>query len=728
MRALLLKSCDTCQEKDDVKVYSESELAVVVGTQTDVQARLKHANNYHMKVRGASFSQKQSRRRRFDHAKYQLLREEIDQSLAKSVPKMQVTEEEGMLVFQGTVEEINKADDIIDNKEKMVKEKTVSDVSKHLLAFLNKAYSSGQSLCNFLGLGKDIVIELLPTKIKIVSLSANKIDQTVKALKEKFTEKQIEVPNHSVVPIKLQNPLKSEEKRMNTAGHKVHVDFMKNKVILLGHYKEVKELQDVVTEFILDESNVEDRVQVPFPELAQKLPELLILNGFDFTGVQFNPLQSGFVALEGPSSAVTQVRNKLRPFLQSLVKKNVIVDKPGALRYFKSENGAEKLLDVASSHKCLIQLEDVTTASREEEIVGRYILKQGIQVIVYLGDITKQEADALVNAANDELHHGSGVALALSKAGGPEVQKQSSDLIKERGKIKTGDVVMTSGGKLKCKKILHAVGPEKHKAGGRERMILEETVSSVLILAESLDFESIALPCISSGVFGVPVDVCCEAIVSAVRAFGTVDGRRLKKITLIDNRREVVGSLKAMCERLLKDAVGAGEAEGGGSSEEQTGAAPKGADESVRVEIIQGTLETQQVECLVCPMLGHQPTSVRVGQALQSQTGAALVTMFHQASGGASRPGGIVLVEGLPGLLSKGVVFLNLINYSVQQQEGAKQVLKEGIRSALSSCEGRGFSSVAFPVIGPGLLGIPSRLWPQWSCCRRSRCLSRNGP
>ncbi|XP_033839348.1 protein mono-ADP-ribosyltransferase PARP14-like [Periophthalmus magnuspinnatus] len=711
LRALLLKSCNKCQEQEEVKVYSEPELVVVVGTLTDIQAMLKHANDHHVKSRGAS--QKQSRKRRFDRAIYHLLHKEIEQSLAKDVPGLEVTEEDGALVFQGTAEEISKAYDIIDSKENMVKEGTVSDISKHLLAFLNQAYSCGQELGDFLGVGENVIIELMPTKIKIVSLSTNKTDQTVKTLKETFTEEQMELPQCFEMSLEQQTHLRSEEGRMNAAGLKVHVEFTKNKVTLLGHDREVKDLQAAVIQFILDQLKVEDNVQVPFPELAQKLPELLTLNGFDVTGVIFKPLHSGFVALEGPSNAVTPVRTKLGPFLQALAKLHLIVDKPGALRYFKSESGAEKLLDVANLHKCLIRLEDETTASGEE-IVERYTLKKGVQVIVYLGDITKQEADALVNAANEELRHGGGVALALSKAGGPKVQRESNELIKNFGKLKTGEVVMTSGGQLKCKKILHAVGPEKQK-GGEERVILEETVLAALVLAESLDFESIALPCISSGLFGVPVDVCSDAIVSAVRAFGAGEGRRLKKITLIDQRREVVQSLKAACDRLLNEAgpreeqtggaaTGGAATGGAATGGAATGGAATGAEESVRVEIIQGTLENQLVACLACPMAGAQPTSLRVGQALESVVGAALMTRFHQASGGATLPGGSVLVEGLPRLHADAVVFINLTKYSSQQQEGAKQVLREGIRSVLSTCEGRGFRSVAFPVLGPGLI------------------------
>uniref|UniRef100_A0A7N6BPQ8 Poly [ADP-ribose] polymerase n=1 Tax=Anabas testudineus TaxID=64144 RepID=A0A7N6BPQ8_ANATE len=208
------------------------------------------------------------------------------------------------------------------------------------------------------------------------------------------------------------------------------------------------------------------------------------------------------VVLEGSSGKVTEVRNRLGPFLDSLVQGRVTIDLPGAVRYFDSSSGRENMLGIAQSQNCLIQLqqEPDTAAQNWARLnnrggtVASYSLCDGLQVLVSQGDITKQEADALVNAANEDLDHGGGVAAALSKAGGPEVQKESKALVKQTGKIATGDVVVTTGGKLKCKKLLHAVGPIRGKAGGRERFLLEKTVTSSLNLAEVMEFKSIAIP------------------------------------------------------------------------------------------------------------------------------------------------------------------------------------------------------------------------------------------
>uniref|UniRef100_A0A3B4WTB6 Poly [ADP-ribose] polymerase n=1 Tax=Seriola lalandi dorsalis TaxID=1841481 RepID=A0A3B4WTB6_SERLL len=220
-----------------------------------------------------------------------------------------------------------------------------------------------------------------------------------------------------------------------------------------------------------------------------------------------------------------------------------------AVKRFGSQGGRSLILSVAHSQKCLIQCQEQNLASgtrlsNRGTLVASYSLCDGLQVLVCQGDITKQDADALVNAANEDLDHCGGVAAALSKAGGPEIQRESNALVKQIGKIPTGDVVVTTGGKLNCKTLLHAVGPAAGRAGGRERFLLEKTVQSALNMAEIMEFKSIAMPCISSGVFGVPLTVCSEAIVTAVKRFGSQGGRSLSRIILIDNRGEVV---RAIC-------------------------------------------------------------------------------------------------------------------------------------------------------------------------------------
>ena len=80
-----------------------------------------------------------------------------------------------------------------------------------------------------------------------------------------------------------------------------------------------------------------------------------------------------------------------------------------------------------------------------------------IQVAVC--DLTQEDVDAIVNAANENLKHGGGVALAIVRAGGYEIQRESDEYVKKHGPVKTGDAAVTSAGKLKAKYVIHAVGP-----------------------------------------------------------------------------------------------------------------------------------------------------------------------------------------------------------------------------------------------------------------------------
>ncbi|XP_034712923.1 protein mono-ADP-ribosyltransferase PARP14-like isoform X2 [Etheostoma cragini] len=709
----LLESCSSPQSTDEVKVYSEVGMAVVVGERSQVNARLMNVKDR------SGMSEKQTSIRRLGEAKLRLLWKEIEHSLGQDCPGVKVTKgAAGQLVLEGSAEEILKAGNWISDQEKWVSEKTVSDMSAYFLVFLQRAYGGSGALGQFLGLSDKVEVELRDTEIRIFSLSADEMNDTAKKLHEKFDEVKIDVPNCSTVPSELQEKLKSKTMEMNKGQYRAQVVFgSDSSVWLLGHTKEVDELKEAVTQFILDQSSIEGQVILPYPELAQELPGLLQLHGFDYSGVIFHPFtfsSEPMVVLEGPSRIVSEVRNRLGPFLDSLVKDKVTIDLPGAVRYFESPSGREGILTVARSQKCIIQPQEQSHATRQilasgDTTVARYSLRGGFQVLVCQGDITKQDADALVNAANEDLEHAGGVAAALSKAGGPQVQKESRALVKQTGKIPTGDVVVTTGGNLKCKKLLHAVGPVGGKSGGREGMLLEKTVQSALNLAEMMEFRSIAIPCISSGIFGVPVTVCSEAIVTAVKKFGSQGGRSLSRVILIDNRAEVVRAMQEACDRLLQGiSTGNSPPRGLGfqmddSAQDTAGGATAGAPGGgVHVEIIQGTIETQQVDGLVSPMVSCDPLSTRVGKILSNIVGPQLTAKFHKEAGGATQPGGIVLLDGLPALHSKGVFFINLLPWDNKQQETAVQVLRQCIKKMLASCQIRGFSSVALPVVGTG--------------------------
>ncbi|XP_032438279.1 protein mono-ADP-ribosyltransferase PARP14-like [Xiphophorus hellerii] len=701
----LLQSYSSRQPADEVKVYSDVGMTVVVGEQSQVEAKLRDLESVYVKNKGSRPSDMQTTVRRIGEAKLRLLWKEIESSLGQDFPALKVTQaDEGKIALMGSVEEILKAGEVISEKEKLVLERTITDKSLQFLAFLKNVYGGPGMLCEFLGVAKTVEAEIRDTALHFFSFSADNLDESVKMIQNNFNDVTYDIPNYPVLPPALCEALKSKANEINQTQCRANVGFgAGGTVCLSGHSAEVDELSEIVSQFILDQVSVEGKVTLPFPELCPLLTEFLQRQRFDYSGVTFTPVtpsSSPMVLLVGPSIKVTEVRNRLGPLLQSVVLNKVTIDLPGAGRYFSGHSGRNMLLKVAESQKCLIQPEEQPHLSRPMTRLSKYNLQHGLQVIVYQGDITKQNADGIVNAANEDLNHIGGVAAALSKAGGPQVQKESRALVKGHGKIAVGDVVVTTGGDLKCKSLLHAVGPESGIASGRERSLLEKTVSNALKLAELMEFKSIALPCISSGIFAVPIKVCSEAIVTAIKEFGSQDGRSLSKIILIDKREEVVRAMQDACDRLLP-----GKDLGFKTNvADQEGASGATAETPVQVEIVKGTIENQQADAIVSPMIGHDPVSTRIGNILQTNVGPQLEALFYQEAGGATLPSDIVVVERVPVVKCKAVIFLNLQCWDNKQDGPAIGMLRQGIRKILNACSSRGYSSVAIPVLGTGAL------------------------
>jgi len=158
---------------------------------------------------------------------------------------------------------------------------------------------------------------------------------------------------------------------------------------------------------------------------------------------------------------------------------------------------------------------------------------QTIQIVQ--GDITIEEVDAIVNAANENLQHGGGVAWAISRRGGPAIQKESDEWIRTRGKVSHAHPAWTSGGLLPAKYVIHAVGPVWGR--GNEAAKLSEAVSGSLSVADELGLKSIAFPAISTGIFGFPKERAAKIILEAIETYfeeNSSSGLDIIKLVLFD--------------------------------------------------------------------------------------------------------------------------------------------------------------------------------------------------
>ena len=148
--------------------------------------------------------------------------------------------------------------------------------------------------------------------------------------------------------------------------------------------------------------------------------------------------------------------------------------------------------------------------------------------------IVEEEVDVIVNAANERLVHGAGVAAAINKASQGIVQKLSSEIFNTNGPVPTGQVVHTeAGGKLKCKYVVHAVGPEQYKHKGQSQQLLWNCCINALQQAEKLRAVSIAFPPTSSGLFSLPKETVAEILINAACGYQTQNAATLKDVRIV---------------------------------------------------------------------------------------------------------------------------------------------------------------------------------------------------
>ncbi len=166
-------------------------------------------------------------------------------------------------------------------------------------------------------------------------------------------------------------------------------------------------------------------------------------------------------------------------------------------------------------------------------------------LVLVEGDIKEQESDAIVNAANSSLILGAGVAGAIRSKGGPTIQQECDEI----GGCAVGGAAITTGGNLKARHVIHAVGPRMGE-GNEDEKLKNATLSS-LEVADDNGLKSIVFPAISAGIFGFPIDRCAEIMLS-----NSIDYLKretgLEKVVFCLYGQEAFGIFKRTLEKLQK--------------------------------------------------------------------------------------------------------------------------------------------------------------------------------
>ncbi|XP_066543597.1 protein mono-ADP-ribosyltransferase PARP9 isoform X2 [Amia ocellicauda] len=329
-------------------------------------------------------------------------------------------------------------------------------------------------------------------------------------------------------------------------------------------------------------------------------------------------------------------------------------------------------------------------------------LVKGLKISVWKDDLTRHQVEAVVNAANARLDHCGGLAEALSKAGGPEIQENSNHLISKNGCIATGDAVVTTAGKLPCQKIIHAVGPRCRPHPDQEDIkkasgLLEKAVNSILKKAEEQRFKSVAIPALSSGIFNFPLPRCAEVIVSTLKKYhdNQYSKARGLEIHLVNNDEPSVCAMEKACKEILIPSKSYSQAAGSPSTSVQIG--------NVTLHVKQGRIEKEKADVIVNTVGTDLKLSLgNISNSILKSAGYELQKALYQYQ---NTPvyGSVFKTEGF--YLDCKAVYHTICCY--YRDRNASKILETIMFNCLIMAAGEHMRSIAFPAIGTGNLGFP---------------------
>ncbi|MDF1595806.1 MAG: macro domain-containing protein [Acidimicrobiia bacterium] len=166
---------------------------------------------------------------------------------------------------------------------------------------------------------------------------------------------------------------------------------------------------------------------------------------------------------------------------------------------------------------------------------------------VVQGDLTEQDVDAVVNAANEQLQHGGGVAAAMVRAGGVVVQEESDTWVREHGPLEPGGAAVTGAGDMPAQWIIHVAGP-RFSAGRDNETLLRAAVAAALSAAAGAGATSVAMPAISAGIFGYPLTEATNLIADTCRKWVASHPGIFQEIRLVGYQAETAAAFERALE------------------------------------------------------------------------------------------------------------------------------------------------------------------------------------
>ncbi|XP_013370583.1 PREDICTED: poly [ADP-ribose] polymerase 14 isoform X2 [Chinchilla lanigera] len=628
--------------------------------------------------------------------------------------------------------------------------KKTIEVSPEVFQFLQQVNPKEFSKSFFIEQKNLTVYELKDTTVVLTSCSSEVLGEAEKQMCSALDYKRIEVEDKEVLTTnKWKKFIGNVQKKSNSSTNirvlNESTAGSPGEVIVTGLVKEINEISSLIFEFLEKNMKIERLIEIETSMVAnylraEKKPLWSKLKKGDMQ-VVFNPenKQKG-ILLVGSKRQVLESMDVVKEAVKSVFVKGVCIDKPGARQFFQDKASFCRG-EVRKSFGCFIEL-----LENEEEVGGKthgpkYFIRRevapGIILMAQQGDLTQFPVDVVVNAANEDLKHFAGLAAALSKAAGPELQADCEQLVKRDGRLLPGCAILTKAGKLPCSHVIHAVGPRwVENEAPRCVYLLKKAVENSLLLAEKHKCQSIAIPAISSGVFGFPLQRCVESIVLSIKENfqHRRDGRTLKEIYLVDSLEKTAEAFAKAVETVFKYPLPKSAAQPDTVAQPDTASQPD-TTSLPRGPAAKPVTASQEVACLKTPgglkillvkkgvqdatthvVVNSIPSDLSLNQgplcrALLEKAGPELQQELDKAGQGVTANVGTMLQTSGCNLQCDRV--LHVVAPPWKNDNTAQKIMKNIIRDCLEITERLSFQSIAFPAIGTGNLGFPKTIFAE---------------
>ncbi|NXN17590.1 PAR14 polymerase, partial [Indicator maculatus] len=606
--------------------------------------------------------------------------------------------------------------EILDNIRNM-KRRTVN-IHPNIFQFLKNVDNETLSQSLFMSKQISAFYELSEGDIILKGNTDDDVEKAEEEIKKELDYKTIAVQDGSVLQKKEWRILTEQ----NCSNGAVTVTQAESQVIIAGCSQEVAKAYEELFNFI-DENTQVEKVIGGRPTVVMMFVEKeksSVWNDLQNKGVKVDfstQKKRRVVCLSGPKREVLKGVTLFEQILSGLHYKRVVIEKPGAKSYFKER---ERFFAATANQdfKCLVMLEEESEQLGEKQERGNtgkpymQVTLGGIVIAVYKADLCTHPADVVVNAAHGDLKHTEGLADALLKAAGPELQ-QECDLVREKGILHPGCAVITKAGKLPCKNIIHAVGPRWRQDEAEQCVfLLKKTVKKSLQLAEEFNHRSIALPAGSAEIFSFPLELYTYSIVSSIRETleESMGESSLKEVHLVDiAQRNIEAFSKALKKVFSSPNKSLHQPQKSKISQNSKDLPLVTTEEGLHIVLTKGSIEDAKTDIVVNSVaqdlqLGKGP----LAKALLRKAGPMLQTGLKE-EGLRKTP-----VEGSV-LKTKGYdldcsVVLHAVVPMWSKKHPSLKVLGDVITKCLEIAEELSLKSITFPAIGTGNLGFPKPL------------------